>query len=397
MKRRVLALLLCAALLAVPLGSASAETRLTFLSVNDLIPPELINTAVSWGGRIYVPWQVFANYGLGIGYNYYGAAQTAYLYSYDLQLFFELNTGRCFDGEDNSYSIPAIYSGGAVYLPLRMVCSFFGLRLSTIGGSEYGDILRVSSEAVLSDEELLRAAQNFMRRYYLLYNAPEPSPSPSPTPTAAPPPVTPVPPSPSATPSPAPVPTPAPSPTPSPAVPPPSPTPLSHAGDLLTLSFTGLPDAAMLDALAAAGVRSCFFLTAAELGRDPELLRRMAGEGHSFGVRAAGDPAADWAAAAPLLFETTRTLTLLLDAGTNIAEATAFAEAEGLVLCPADRATAADTAGAEWLAVSWLEAPGHALRLRLDCASLDGPALARVLQRVRELNYTVLRPRETGG
>ncbi|MBQ2618837.1 MAG: hypothetical protein IJG08_05075, partial [Oscillospiraceae bacterium] len=74
-----------------------------------------------------------------------------------------------------------------------------------------------------------------------------------------------------------------------------------------------------------------------------------------------------------------------------------FAEAEGLVLCPADRATEADTAGAEWLAVSWLEAPGHALRLRLDCASLDGPALARVLQRVRELNYTVLRPRETGG
>lgn len=385
MKRRVLALLLCAALLAVPLGSARAETRLTFLSVNDLIPPELINTAVSWGGRIYVPWQVFANYGLGIGYNFYGAAQTAYLYSYDLQLFFELNTGRCFDGEDNSYSIPAIYSGGAVYLPLRMVCSFFGLRLSTIGGSEYGDILRVSGDAVLSDEELLRAAQNFMRRYYLLYNAPEPTPSPAPT----------------AVPTGSPVPSASPTPglQPSPAVPTPSPTPPpeSHAGDRLTLSFTGLPDAAMLDALAAAGLQSCFFLTAAEVRRDPELLRRMAGEGHSIGVLCTGDPAADWAEAAPLLFEVTRTLTLLLAAGTDAAEAAAFAEAEGLVLCPADRATAVDTAGAEWLALSWLEAPGHALRLRLDCASLDGPALARVLQRVRELNYTVLRPRETAG
>lgn len=387
MKRRVLALLLCAALLALPAVTAGAETRLSFLSVNDLIPPELINAAVSWGGRVYVPWQVFANYGLGIGYSFFGAAQTAFLYDDELQLFFELNTGRCFDGDDNYYSVPAIYSGGAVYLPLRMVCSFFGLRLSTVGGSEYGDILRVSSEAVLSDEELLRAAQNFMRRYYLLYNTPETTPSPAPTapPTGSPPPSA----------SPAPTPQPSPTvPTPSPT---PSPTPESHAGDLLTLSFTGLPDEAMLDALAAAGVRSCFFLTAAQLRRAPELLRRMAGEGHSFGVRCAADPAADWAEAAPLLFETTRTLTLLLAAGTDASQAAAFAEVEGLVLCPADRATAADTAGAEWLILSWLEAPGRGLRLRLDCASLDGPALARVLERVRELNYTVLRPRETTG
>ena len=105
--------------------------------------------------------------------------------------------------------------------------------------------------------------------------------------------------------------------------------------------------------------------------------------------------AADWAEAAALLFETTRTLTLLLADGPEGAEA--FAAAEGLVLCTADRFTAADTAGAEWLAVTWLEAPGHGLRLRLDCASLDGPALGRVLERVRELKYTVLRPRETAG
>ena len=362
MRKRLVALLVCLALL--PLagagpaarGEASSGASLTFLSVNDLVPPELINAIVWYGGREYVPWQVFANYGLGVHYSFFQSSQTAYLYTDDRQLFFDLKNTSTFDGYGYYYSAHAIYLGGAVYLPLRLTCSFFDLRVSTISGSDYGVIARIVTEPVLTDEELHHAATSHMRRYYERYQGETPEPTAPPAETEK---------------------------------------PVTHEGATLSLSFTGLPAGELLDRMKREGLRTAFFVTAEQVRSDPALLRRIAGEGHWLGVLCLEDPETEWPETAALIFAAARDLTLLLAAGEDVAEsAAAYAAENGLVWCAADRFYG--ETGAGWLAAAWLEETEETdPALRLDAAALDAAALSRLLDRVRDQKYNIKCPRET--
>lgn len=360
MKRRTAAILLCLALLALllPSSPATAAERLTFVSVNDLIPPELINSITYYGGRAYAPWYVFTNYGLGVGYSFFNSAQTAYFYRDGLQLFFELKTGKTYDGNDVQYSAPAILWGGEVYVPLSLMSAMFSLGLTTLMGSEYGDIVRLTSAAVLSDDELQRAAQSFMRRYYEKYNNGVELPQPQPTETPA--------------------------------------LPETHEGERLRLSFTGLPDLSTLELLRQTGLRSCFFLTAEEVADHPDLVRRIVGEGHSLGVFCPGDIAEEFSGTAALIFEAARVVTLLLAAPGDPEAGAAWAEDAGLVWCTADLEVPESTEAASWLVSTWLEDAPVSPDLRLSCAAMDAQALERVLKLLEEQKYTVTAPRETG-
>ena len=288
MKKRVLVSVLCVALLAaLLLGSQSAaDDKLNFISINDTLPPELINTAVSYGGQIYVPAWLFANYGLGLSYVYFSSASTAYLYSGDLQLFFELSTGKTYDGDDYHYSTPAIFQGGTVYLPLDFVCSFFGMpSYANIGENEYGRVLRITTGAqILTDQEFLRAARNVMRSHYQSYSKVNATPSPSPSPSSS----------------------------PSPPPPPPvvTETP-SHDGDHVRLAMIGLPDTQLLELLRRTKTDACFFLTGEEAYSDPDTVRRLACSGYSLGVHCPGGTRAEYEETAALLMEIARVRTIL--------------------------------------------------------------------------------------
>ena len=236
-KKAIAALLgLIMFLLLIPGAPASAEEKLSFISVNDTLPPELINCVANYNGQIYVPYYVFTNasyglskYGVGISYTYFNSAATAYLSGGEKQLFFELNSGDTYDGDDTHYSgASAIVRSGAVYLPLGLMYRFFGgFSYSYISGNEYGSILRFTTDAViLTDTEFLRAAKNTMRTYYLAYNAeaePEVTPTSSPVQTEE-----------------------------------PLPTPETHEGERVTLSFTGAPTDRVLSTLAQGRVKTCF-------------------------------------------------------------------------------------------------------------------------------------------
>lgn len=363
MKKRVLCIALALALtlalltLALP---AAADEKLNFISVNDTLPPELINCAISYGGLTYVPYYTFSNYGLGVSYTYFGSSSTAYLYTSDRQLYFELASGKTYDGGDNEYSGAAILRSGVVYLPLGLMCRFFDhISYSYITGNEYGSILRITSGgAVLGDAEFLQAARTLMRSYYADYNN-----------------------RPVETDAPAGMPEPAPSPSP--------PAEENHAGERLTISFSGAPTAETLDALEVYGIKTCFFLGAEDILADPDALRRALGAGHTLGIRCGASPA-EFSAAAALLFEAAKETTILLapeDGGAEALEV--FCAEEGLVLCESDY-----TGTANLLAVAdWLEsAAGASLRFQTGEGNLT-----QLLAYLTAQKYDIVSPRETDG
>ncbi|MBR1659033.1 MAG: hypothetical protein IJ705_01785 [Oscillospiraceae bacterium] len=214
--KRTAALLLCAALLLalVPAGSAAdaEDDRLGFVAINDIMPPELVDCQMFYGGVYYVPYYVFTDYGLGLSYSYFASAATAYFSTTEKQLFFDLNSGATYDGNDTHYAVSAISRGGTVYVPVGLVCRIFGgMTYSIIAGNEYGNILRLKTDAVvLSDAEFLRAARSLMRSYYQSYQSGEGG---GPVPDA-------------------------------------TPEPISHEGDRALLGFVGLPGDELLKTLA---------------------------------------------------------------------------------------------------------------------------------------------------
>ena len=167
MKKRLFCIVLAAMLAAALLSGvpAAADEKLNFISVNDMLPPELINSAISYGGMTYVPYYTFSSYGLGVSYTYFSASSTAYLYVRERQIFFELTSGKTYDGDGNQYTAPAILRSGVVYLPLSLMRRFFDhISYSYISGNEYGSILRITtSDVVLNDTEFLQAARTLMR------------------------------------------------------------------------------------------------------------------------------------------------------------------------------------------------------------------------------------------
>ena len=393
MKKRLLATLLCIVLvlLIAPPRPTAAEGVMNFIAIDEQLPMEFINCVAVNGGTIYVPGYLFANYGLGVSYSYFSSAASAYFYTGDKQLFFELNTGRTYDGNDNSYSGAAFAQNGIVYVPLYLIQGFFGgFDYSYLTGSEYGDILRITTgAAILSDTEFLRAARNIMHIYYDTYNRPsvtedywpEETPAPAPAMTPAPSPAVAVPAEP-------PEETTAPAGTAAPA----------HAGERLTLGLAGLPTDRVLTELARSGIRTCFFLTAEDVRSDPDMVRRLVGEGHSAGVRCAGpDLRASLEETGTLLFEAARVRAVLIAAPEEEAEACrALAQSEGLVFCGVIRGAGEEEeeTPAVFDAAALAESAGGQPLLP-DCAALGAQNIVTFLRYLGAQQYDVAGPRET--
>ncbi len=291
-----------------------------------------------------------------------------------MQLFFELKGGDTYDQDNTFYDGSAIINKGTVYLPLTLMCQFFDVSYSTISGSEYGTILRITSDdVILTDSEFLRAARSVMRTYYTNYNqtgSAVPAITSAPVATAAP--VS------SAAPQ----------------------EEESHEDEQVTLSFVGAPTEDILEALSESGVNACFFFTAEEVLDAPDLVRQTIGEGHSIGVWCASDPETDYPETAALLFEAARVAVLLVAAPAALSEACrSYAETEGLVFCDCDLSTAVDAdayASAPYSAEIWLgNSSAQAVSLRLGCDADNALILRQLLSTLRSGKYELAVPRET--
>ena len=355
MKKKLTALLLAACLLLGLAGvTAAADSKLSFISVNDTLPPELINCTAAYGSTTYVPYYVFTNYGLGISYTYTASDSVACLYSGDRQLFFDLEDGSTYDGDRYQYSVPAYLRSGTVYVPLSFTARFFGgIACSSLSGSEYGTVLRITNGSeVLTDSEFLRAAKMVMQTYYNRYQGSEGALLPDGEGSEV------------------------------------------HAGEPVTLSFIGFPAEEILTRLAKDGTRACFFLTAEQIRSAPDTVRRLVCEGYSIGAYCAADLAAEYAEISALLFEAARVRTELVTAPAEYAAACMEqADMGGLHYC----AFLIDAVGSTnaFTVTSQLESGSGGASLLMDGTAEGLPVLSVVMNYLKNGKFAVGAPRET--
>lgn len=366
-KRKILILALCACLLCCCLtGPGSlADGGVCFISVNDRLL-EINSMPYFSGGVTYVPYWVFTDYDFKIYFSYLPEASTAILYNSDHQLFFDMANNTAYDDRDNSYNYRAVLRNGVVYVPASLVCSFFGgMSCTYLSGGKYGDVVRIKdSNYVLTDVQFMLAADLPLQSRYEAYMAAQ-----------------------------------KPAETPAPSVPEVSPAPVHvHRGTAVYLSFTGLPDAAILSALRRENAEACFFLTAEQVRSDPALVRQLDGEGFKLGVLCSADALSDYEETAALIFETAHTKTLLVTAlGEDAAECRSMAEENGLIFWSYDldgMSTDAVTVYASNI-VSVLELRAVASSLFLSCDKVTSGFILPLLRTMDEMQLDLCAVRET--
>lgn len=269
-KRRILPLLLAAALfwgLARPIPASAA---LYFTSVNDSVAPLTSDSMPFWsGGTLYVPYTVFSarmnglGVSLGLDASYNRGNNTVTIFNLKQMLVFDLNNGTCRDEmTGTSYPSRAVMRSGKPYVALNTVCSFFGLEYSynQLPYIQQGFLVRVKgAETVLDDATFIDAAERLINDRLRDYTQ-----SLSPAETA-----TPAVPSTPTTPS--------------------VPSEVEENDVVTYLAFRcesadGL--SSILNTLDEAGQYALFFLTPELIGEESGLVRRMLGTGHGVGILA---------------------------------------------------------------------------------------------------------------
>ncbi|MBQ9647255.1 MAG: hypothetical protein IJV43_02700 [Oscillospiraceae bacterium] len=166
----ILALLMLASL--APERGDAAET-VCFTAVNDTLLDLSADTMPFWsGGVLYVPSSAIS-YGdppeLGIFYSRSRDRSTAVLYKQRSVITFDLVAGTIGTNGSQTYSGSALTRGDAVFLPLDVICRFFGLEYSYTRIA-YGYLVRIKSDSVvLSDATFIDAASSPMAQRYSRY------------------------------------------------------------------------------------------------------------------------------------------------------------------------------------------------------------------------------------
>lgn len=352
MKKRIFVLALCLVLLFSSLSlSSSAATPVSFIAINDTLPAELVNCYTVYGGTVYVPCWIFNSYGLGVYYSYIDANHTAHIYSGTNQLFFEIDTGLTYDGNDNYYSLPGIMLGGTIYVPLSYISSFFGTFYYSQLSTPYGSLLRIKdARAVLSDSEFVQAADPQLRQYYSQRQPSQPEE-----------------------------------------------TGPDHEGTELLLSFEGLPGDSCFELLDSHGMKACFFLSAEDVLASPDTVRRIDTAGHSLGVLCKNGTYLEYERCADLMFEAARVRPILVSAPEDASDACeAMSSRHGLAHCARgmDFVYTPDEDISPYGVTSTLDISTYGTSLFLACGEDMAEDLRIILGFIDYSNYAVSPPSE---
>ena len=228
--------------------AAADSTGVCFTAVDDSLL-DMSYLATWYGGQLCVPCAAFSY--LGVYYTYFAEGNILQMYSGSNQLFFDLVNGGCTSGNDSTFTASAVNRNGTIYVPASFVSGFFGSYASHISGNGFGDIIRIKSgSATLTDAQFINAAESLMKARLGISGGSGSTSTPAPT-------------------------------TPSTPVP----TPLDELkSGSASLCFVGMPTSAELDSLDSVSAALCFLITAQEALDSPDLLRRIAGAGHSIGI-----------------------------------------------------------------------------------------------------------------
>ena len=265
---RLLAVALCLGLF-LPMPASAAN--IYFTAVNETVAVLTSDTMpVYSGGVMYVPYTIFdsttTGIDLGLYTSYNRSSNTVTLFNLRQMLVFDLSAGTCRnDMTGEYYSARAIVRNNRPYVPVEMVCTFFGLTysLNRLPYVEDGWLVRIKSSAVvLDDETFIDAAGDLINLRLRDYNQSISTPTDPNTPSV-------------------------------------TPDPDAGQDDEDDASNTvrtylafrcesgeGISD--ILDTLDDYGLYGLFLFTPQALREEDDLLRRILGSGHSIGLLAEG-------------------------------------------------------------------------------------------------------------
>ena len=381
-------IVLCMAIFLVPAVSRAAVIPY-FVAANDtLLPFDESTMPYVSDGEIFVPDKVFSQCGVFSLSSV--ESELVQLYGGGKRLYFNTaqNITRDIDGNVIECS-PARRIGRRFYVPLDSVCEYFGLTCGKpieiprdIIPNEQMYVLRIISNAVFNDKTFVGINSKAIAASYNDYYAPPPPPPP---PTA-----TPV--------------TPSPSPSPEISVSaPPSETPSPiYRNVTVYLSFfntgAGCADRILntLNAPAATGCPSCFFVSAGEIAADPELVRIISGSGHTVGIWLENGTYREYLEASTLLFEAAKAKTVIVSSGEKAVAAAAMARLHGLLFFDASHDFSADEDISESTVISELPTiSGERVNFRFACTEEVSQILPGILEYLSDKEYSVAKITET--
>ncbi len=257
-RRRWIVLLLVLALAAVWLALPAGAVDLAFVAVNDTIPLTLSGSSLPFysSGVLYVPYTIFSQLSLGFYPSYVPEGGTLTMFSRNQRLVYNLVSGTVTDEDDTVSYLSAVTRGGVVFLPAAFTANHFGVQCSTLLSADGYRVIRFTTGSQVYDDSLfIEKAENLISyRVEQFVESQEPAAPDTPAETV----------------------------TPSQEPDPPEEEQTPPEIYLAVVDASTMEDA--LAQLEAAQVPAAFFLTAAEIAENGELVRRIEAAGHTVGL-----------------------------------------------------------------------------------------------------------------
>ena len=270
MKKRVLAVVLAAALVLCVLPGTRAAELICFVGVNDSVPYKLPASEAPYysGGILYIPYTAFNAAPNGVVISNNVDQNTLVLFTRNSRLVYDLEAGTVTDEDDNVSKVTINYRGGVMFLPAVQAASHFGLSVSLLTSETGCPVLRFTNgqqvydnttfvekaESLISyilEHEAKQEAEGSQEQEEGIKNPEEEQEELGPATVY-----------------------------------------LAFAGDAVSL--------ATLEYLKAVEVQAAFFLTAEQLTNEKDLVRKIYAAGHTIGVTCepgSADPASAFDAA----------------------------------------------------------------------------------------------------
>lgn len=265
MKRRTKQFLLALLAAALVLGAAipvfASSDSVNLMAVNDTVLIEVTtdNMPRTVGGVLYVPYTMLSyldtNINLGVNALYSTVNRTVLITDGQQGVVFDTRANTAEDLSGNPVTARAMVRNNMVFVPIDWLCEYFGSISCTRTRTRYGTLIRLtSSAAILSDETFVNAADNLLAsslNHYLDSGGRGEGEEPAPSGSAAA----------SGQPS---------------------------GGELYLACRWGGEGTQCLQLVEARGLRALFLFTPAQLREQDDLVRRLAGAGHTVGLALEG-------------------------------------------------------------------------------------------------------------
>ncbi len=167
--KKTAALALCALVLAgaLSLSASASPGNVNLMAVNERVLLDLTadNMPRTVGGVLYVPYTMLSyqatGIDLGVNAMYSTTKRTLLVTDGQLGVVFDTRANNAQDLSGAEVSAQAMVRNGTVFVPIDWLCDYFGTISCTRTSTRHGTLIRLtSSSAILSDRSFVSAADN---------------------------------------------------------------------------------------------------------------------------------------------------------------------------------------------------------------------------------------------